>query len=96
LNLEARGEIYVEPMLRFDVTGYATVEADLVLKTITLYDESWKFKEFEFGSGYRFGIVFPIEYVEGEPFDISLDDIEFDVPTIEPKEILVNVVDQVT
>jgi hypothetical protein len=95
LNLEAKGEIYVEPMLKFDITGYALVQADLLVKTITLYDKSWKFKEFEFGSGYRFGIMFPIKYVQGQPFDISLDDIEFEVPKIEPKEILVNVVDEV-
>ena len=57
-------------------------EADLLLTTIELYREDWNLASVEIGSGYRVGIRFPVEYREGDPFHISLHDVEFIYPQI--------------
>jgi hypothetical protein len=95
LVLDARGEIYVEPKLKFDITGFVLVEADLVLTTIELYSKRWQLAGFEYGSGLRFGVTFPIHYEEGKPFDISLSDVQFQVPDIKPNDILTNLIKQI-
>lgn len=88
LVLDAVGEIYVEPKLKFDISAFVLVELDLFIDTITLYDKHWQLASFEYGSGLRFGVKFPIHYEEGKPFDISLSDLQFQVPDIKPKEML--------
>jgi Domain of unknown function (DUF4157) len=88
LDLTAQASIYVEPKLKFDITGDVLVEADLWIKTIELYSKKWELASFEYGSGLKFGLKFPIHYQEGHPFDISLSDVEFEVPKIEPGELL--------
>ena len=95
LVLDARGEIYVEPKLKFDVTGFVLVEADLLLTTIELYSKRWQLAGFEYGSGLRFGVTFPIHYEEGKPFDISLSDMQFQIPDIKPSELLTNLIKQI-
>jgi hypothetical protein len=42
-----------------------------------------------------FGVTFPIHYREGEPFDISLDDVEFQVPDVSVSEILGGLVERI-
>ena len=96
LEINANGEIYVEPKFKFDVSGFVKVEADLLLTTIDLYEKRWNLASFEYGSNLRFGIRFPIHYKEGEPFDISLDDVQFQVPEISPRDILGDLIDRVT
>jgi len=90
LQLDASASIFVEPKLKFDITGYVTVEADLLFTTIDLYSKRWRLAGFEYGSGLRFGVRFPVHYREGQPFDLSLDDIQFIVPHIEPNSLLRN------
>jgi hypothetical protein len=80
--------------LRLSVDAYVDVSADLVLTTIELYSERWNLAAIEFGSNLRFGINFPIHYKEGEPFDVSLDDIEFTVPDIDARSLITGVLDQ--
>jgi hypothetical protein len=95
LDLTAQASIYVEPKLKFDITGFVLVEADLLLTTIELYSQRWQLASFEYGSGLRFGLKFPIHYQEGHPFDISLSDVEFEVPKIEPESLLENLIKQI-
>lgn len=95
LVLHAQGEIYAEPSFVFDLSGYAAVTADLVLTTVELYDRRFELASYEWGSGMRVGILFPVDYREGEPFDLSLQDIEFIYPQIEPKALLTDLVDEV-
>jgi hypothetical protein len=94
LKLDAFGKIYVEPKFKFDVSAYVNVEADLLLTTITLYENKWQLAAFEWGSGLRFGVEFPIHYEEGKPFDVSLDDLKFEVPDIDPGELLSGLIKQ--
>lgn len=88
LKLSAVGEIYAEPKLRFDITGFVKVEADLWVTTIDLYDKRWQLAAFEYGSGLRLGVRFPITYEEGKAFDVSFDQMQFQIPKIEPKALL--------
>lgn len=88
LALDATGSIMVQPVFKFDITGFVMVEADLLLTTVELYSKRWQLASFEYGSGMQFGVRFPIRYREGEPFDISLDDVEFITPEIDAGELL--------
>jgi hypothetical protein len=88
LVLDALGEIYAEPKFKFDITGFVLVEANLFLKTVELYSKRWQLAGFEYGSGFRFGVKFPIHYEEGKPFDISMKDMQFEVPQIDKEELL--------
>jgi hypothetical protein len=88
LKLDAFGEISVEPKLKFDITGFVLVQLDLWLTTIELYSKRWQLAAFEYGSGLRLGVKFPIHYEEGKPFDISLSDVQFQLPDINPSQIL--------
>ena len=64
------------------------VEADLLLRTIELYSKRWQLAQLEYGSGLRLGARFPIHYREGQPFDLSLDDIQIEKPDIDPMQLL--------
>jgi hypothetical protein len=88
LVLDARAAVYVEPKLKVDLTGFVKVEADLFVTTIDLYDKRWQLAGFEYGSNLRFGVAFPVHYQEGQPFDLSLDKVQFQVPEINPKAML--------
>jgi hypothetical protein len=88
LTLDAEAEIHVEPKLAVDITGFVKVEADLFITTISLYEKQWQLAGFEYGSGLRFGVSFPVHYQEGQPFDLSLDKVKFQVPDIDPKAML--------
>jgi hypothetical protein len=94
LEIRANAGIFVEPQLRLSVDAYVDVSADLVLDTVELYSERWNLAGVEYGSNLRFGINFPVHYQEGEPFDISLDDVEFTVPDINARSLISNVLDE--
>ena len=95
LVLDAVGEIWVEPKFRFDLTGFLDVSADLLITTINLYEKRWELAAFELGPNLRLGMRLPIHYQEGQPFDVSWDDVEFQVPDVDTDELLKGIVDQV-
>jgi hypothetical protein len=95
LSLDATGEIWVQPKFRFDITGFLEVEADLFVTSIDLYSKRWELAAFEFGPDLRFGLRLPIHYQENEAFDISWDDVEFEVPDIDTDEIISGLIDRV-
>ena len=91
LEITANANIFAEPTLRLSVDAYVEVTADLLLTEIDLYSNRWNLAGVEYGSGLRFGINFPIHYQEGQPFDISLDDVQFTVPDIDARSVISNV-----
>jgi uncharacterized protein DUF4157 len=95
LVLDAMASISVEPKFTFDITGFVKVEASLLFTKFELYGKRWQLASFEYGSGLRFGVRFPVHYEEGKPFDLSLSDLEFDVPQIDPKSLLTGLIDQI-
>ncbi len=91
LELNADVSLHAQPSFTFDISGYVSVRA----LGMSLYDETYELSSFEFGSDYRFGITLPVHYQEGEPFDISLDDVEFEVPDIDTDRLLRDLVARV-
>jgi hypothetical protein len=96
LVLDSVASAYAEPVFTFDVTGFARVDLDLWLKTINLWEKRWQLAAFEYGSGLRLGLSLPVHYEEGKPFEPSLSDVTFEVPSIDPKALLSGLVDRVT
>lgn len=92
LDIAAQLSVHAQPSFKFDLSGYVSVRA----LGFSVYDNRWEFASFEFGSDYRFGIRLPVHYHEGEPFDISLDDVEFDVPPIDTGQLLRGLIERVT
>lgn len=84
LDLTANLSVHAQPSFTFDISGYVSVRA----LGVSVYDERYQFASYTFGSDYRFGISLPVHYHEGEPFDISLDDVEFEVPNIDTNSLL--------
>ena len=91
LEMNAYGKLSAQPRFKFDVSGYVEVEALF----FTIYENRWELASFEFGSDMTFGVKFPVHYKEGEPFEISLSDVEFEVPDINPTQLLSDLVDRV-
>lgn len=84
LSIDAAAEFSAEPRFRFDISGYV----DVSVLGASLYEQRWELAAYEFGSDYRFGVRFPVHYQEGEPFTVSTDDIEFEVPDIDPEALV--------
>ncbi|MBZ5569174.1 MAG: DUF4157 domain-containing protein [Acidobacteriia bacterium] len=95
LVLDANAEIYAEPKFKFDITGFVLVEVDLLFTTKTLYEKRWELAALEYGSGLRFGMKLPVHYEEGKPFNISLSDIQFEKPDIDPMATLKGLFDKI-
>lgn len=51
------------------------------------YDSTWQLA-CELGSNMRFGVTFPIRHQQGQPFDVSLDDVQFEVPDVDPGAVI--------
>jgi hypothetical protein len=77
IELNAEGHVFVQPKFKFDVS--AVLEASALFLS-----KEWRktLAEFEYGPDLRFGVRFPVHYKEGEPFNISLDDLQFEYPDI--------------
>lgn len=91
LDLRANVGIHAQPNFTFDISGYVSVRA----LGFSVYDQRWELASFTFGSDYRFGISLPIHYREGQPFDISLEDVEFEVPNIDTNELLQGLISRI-
>jgi hypothetical protein len=91
LSIDAKASIHAEPKFKFDISGY--VDAKTLLGS--LYEHHWQLAAYEFGSNLRFGVDFPIHYVEGKPFDLSLADVEFTVPKVDTNELLRSLIKQI-
>ena len=87
-KFSARGtaELFAQPRLRFQLDAFARVEADLFVTTVELYSKTWKLAAFEWGSDFRIGLRFPVSYTFGEPFRLSLDQIEFVAPQVDVRK----------
>lgn len=91
LDLTADLHVYAQPAFTFDIAGYVRAKALFW----EVYSNRWTFASYTFGSGYRFGIRLPVHYHEGQPFNISLDDVQFEVPDISPGDILESLIDRI-
>jgi hypothetical protein len=95
VTLDAKGEIAVQPKFRFGIEAFVDVSLDLLVKTIELYHRKWSLASFEYGPSLTFGMLFPIHYESGRPFELSYDQIQWKYPDINPSELLGGLVKQV-
>lgn len=86
LKLDARGSVMVNPKFTFDINAFARASLGIGWFSIS---KTWRHNlaSFNWGPDIQFGVVFPVHYQEGEPFDMSLDDIEIIYPDIEVVEM---------
>mgnify|MGYP006160615057 CR=1 FL=1 len=70
------------PKFVFDINAFARASLGIGWFSIS---ETWRYNlaSFSWGPDIQFGLVFPIHYQEGEPFDISFDDLEVIYPEID-------------
>ena len=81
LAVDALGRITVNPKFTFDLNAFARASLDLWLTSIS---ETWRYNlaSFSWGPDIQFGVVFPVRYREGQPFDMSFDDIRVIYPQL--------------
>ncbi|WP_435009537.1 DUF4157 domain-containing protein [Tundrisphaera lichenicola] len=79
-------ELFAQPRLRFQLDAFARVEADLFVTTVELYSKTWKLAAFEWGGDFKIGLRFPVAYTFGEPFRLSLDQLEFIAPQVDVRK----------
>lgn len=91
LDIQTELAVHAQPSFTFDIGGYVSVRA----LGFEVYDNRWEFASYTFGSDYRFGIRLPIHYREGEPFEVSTDDIEFEVPDIDTEQLLSGLIERI-
>ena len=82
ITLDAEGRITVNPQFTFDINAFARASLGIGWFSIS---ETWRHNlvSYSWGPGIEFGIVFPVHYAEGEPFDMSFDDIEVIYPDLD-------------
>ena len=83
LELKANLSASVEPKFVFTIDGF-------IRAWILFYEKEWRWRlaDYEYGSNMRFGVRLPIHYRQGEPFDISFDDLVIERPTISARSFL--------
>ena len=83
LELRATLGAYVQPKLIFTIDG-------LIRAWFLWWEKIWRWRlaDYEFGPDLRFGVQLPIVYKQGQPFNISFDDIKFQKPKISAKSLL--------
>lgn len=84
VQIDAEGALHASPRFRFDVSGYVSVRA----LGFEVYDHTWELAALELGSDMALGVRFPVRYREGEPFNVSTDDLVFEVPDIDTAALL--------
>ena len=82
LAIDATGNITVNPKFTFDINAFARASLDLWVTSIS---ETWRYNlaSFSWGPDIQFGITFPVHYREGEPFDMSFEDIQVHYPDLD-------------
>ena len=82
LTIDASGRITVNPKFIFGINAFARASLGVGFLSVS---ETWRHNlaSYEWGPDIQFGIVFPIHYREGEPFNPSFDDIEVIYPDLD-------------
>jgi hypothetical protein len=84
LDLKATAEFEAQPAFTFKINGFFLVE----VLGYDLWKPKWNLASFEYGSNLTVGVSIPIHYREGQPFNISWDDVTFKKPDINIDELL--------
>ncbi|WP_440122732.1 eCIS core domain-containing protein [Tenacibaculum sp. Ill] len=87
LAIDALGRVTVNPKFTFDINAFARASLDLWLLSIS---ETWRHNlaSFSWGPDIQFGIEFPVNYREGEPFNMSFEDLRVIYPELDIGDML--------
>ena len=87
-SVDGAAELTAQPHLRFALDAFVKVVLDLLLTSVEVYKKEWKLAAFEWGSDFQIGLRFPVHYVFGEPFKLSLDQVQFIAPQIDAHKLV--------
>jgi hypothetical protein len=87
IDMEADVSLLAQPVFTFDITGFVDVTADLVLTTVELYKKKWQLAKFEYGADMQVGAKMPVRIKGGVLQDLSVSDIEFITPDVNPLDL---------
>lgn len=94
--MEADVGVKASPRFTFDLTGFVDVTADLLLTEIELYSKRWQLASFKYGSVMEVGAKLKVKVENNEVKPISMNDVAFTVPDIDPVGLAKGVLGQVT
>lgn len=95
LSFDALGAISAQPQLRFDLSGFADVSADVYVTTYELYHKEWKLASFKYGPDMRLGMKFPVHYDSKQGLSMPWDKVEFETPEIDTMKLLEGLIGKV-
>ena len=88
LAVAGKAELAAQPRLVFRLKAFIRAEADIFVTTIELYKKEWQLAQFEAGAALKVGVRVPFKYAFGQPFELSLDQVEFIVPEINATDLI--------
>ncbi|WP_428240548.1 hypothetical protein [Gynuella sp.] len=91
LIMDMKMGLHASPKFVFDISGYINAQ----LLGADLYDNTWQFASYSFGPDYRFGVSLPIHYEQGKPFKMSVSDLQFEVPPINAKKLMRDLIEDI-
>jgi len=89
LTIDALGSITVNPKFTFAINAFARGSLGIGWFSIS---KTWSHNlaSYEWGPDVQFGIVFPIHYQEGVPFEMSYEDIDVIYPNLDVIDMAVD------
>ncbi|MGJ0506521.1 MAG: eCIS core domain-containing protein [Methylocystis sp.] len=93
LSLQATLMASAEPKLRFTVGAFAKADVSLLVTSFTIYRKDWQLASFEYGPALRVGLSAPIAYRSGSGVDFDFSAIQFQLPSISPRELIGGLLD---
>jgi hypothetical protein len=88
LSLQATLSASVEPKLKFTVGAFVKADVSLLVTSFTIYRKDWQLAAFEYGPALRVGLSVPIAYRSGSGVDFDFDAIQFQLPSVTPRELI--------
>jgi uncharacterized protein DUF4157 len=87
LGIDGAAILSAQPHLHLALDAFVTVKADLLVTSIDVYTKTWKLAAFDLPGDFTIGLKFPVQHTFGEPFKLSLDQIEFIAPQVDARKL---------
>lgn len=91
LVIDAEAGVSAQPRFVFTIAGYVNAR----VLGASLYDRTFDLAAYEFGSALRVGVYFPVHWAEGQPFTLDPGRVRFDVPPVDPRQLVAGLIRQV-
>jgi hypothetical protein len=89
-SVNAVGIVNVRPHFTFSLTAGVRVFTDLYVGSITYYekDPPWQLASASWDPDFHIGMLFPVNYVFGEPLGLNTDQVAFILPNFGVQDLL--------